>query len=113
MGRAEQRHPHSDTTIKLSPVLIISEYCYKILAVESCIPGLFFMIFNTFRGKFVQYFCHHCWLYANRNKKPKLSCISHMIISGLNNNSVVAEVGFSPPRSVNRPFFHLGLLKGR
>ena len=27
--------------------------------------------------------------------------------------SVVAEVGFSPPRSVNRPFFHLGLLKGR
>merc|ERR1712173_483416 len=75
------------TTIKLSPVLIISEYCYKILAVESCVPGLFFMIFNTFRGKFVQFFCHHCWLYTNRNKKPKLSCISHMITSGLNNKN--------------------------
>ena len=27
--------------------------------------------------------------------------------------SVVAGVGFSPPRSVNLPFCHLGLLKGR
>ena len=27
--------------------------------------------------------------------------------------SVVVGVGFSPPRSVNLPFCHLGLLKGR
>ena len=32
--------------------------------------------------------------------------------SGLETN-VVAGVGFSPPRSVNLPFCHLGLLKGR
>ena len=29
------------------------------------------------------------------------------------NTSVQTGVGFSPPRSVNLPFFHLGLLKGR
>ena len=33
--------------------------------------------------------------------------------SELGSTSVQTEVGFSPPRSVNLPFCHLGLLKGR
>ena len=39
---------------------------------------------------------------------------AYMVVSGIHALcSVVAGVGFSPPRSVNLPFCHLGLLKGR
>ena len=33
--------------------------------------------------------------------------------AGYNNTSVQTGVGYSPPRSVNRPFCYLGMLKGR
>ena len=38
---------------------------------------------------------------------------SMLIVSNLEHGSVQTGVGFSPPRSDNLPFCHLGLLKGR